>query len=199
MGIAARLGRRAVFALDRFLRRRFAIAEYSGHADCILRAAIVPARIDRVLADGSAVVRGRPVADLHLWSERAPPLPPHGADLAWAVGFDRQLRISLAELAAYIARHPELGVDAVRLETFFGRPGIDMARFGRRYGFELARAGAAPGLGAQIHRFFAGLLFLALTWAYNPASLAGKRLRRQHDEFWMSRATLDARYGAKRN
>lgn len=195
MGILARAGRRAVFAFDALLRRRFGIVEYSSDPGCILRAAIVPARADLTLRDGTTVVRGQPIADLHLWSDRLPPMPPHGADLAWIAALDARLHHSLALLAAHL-RHPQrAAVHAVRLETFFGRPDADMARLGRRFGFELVRSGAARTLGGQLHRFFAGFLFLALTWAFSPATLRGKRFRRQHDEFWMSRAALDARYG----
>jgi hypothetical protein len=198
-GALAHAARRAVFALDALLRRRLGIVEYSSHPECMLRAAIVPSPGDLLLADGCTVRRGRPVADLHLWNERVPPMGRRGADLAWLAVFDRRLRVSLAELAHYLAAHPELAaVQAVRIETAFGRAGADMERIGRRFGFAIVRHAAAGTAGARLHRFLADFLFLALTWAYNPASLGGKRFRRQHHEYWMSRTALETRYGAAR-
>jgi hypothetical protein len=194
--VLARAARQAVFALDAVLRGRLAIFEYSAHAECMLRVAIVPAPADLALADGSAVVRGRPIADLHLWNEHVPAVPAGGADLAWLVHFDGRLRLSLCELAVYLRQHPGNDVHAVRMETAFGRPDADMDRIGRRFGFQIVRHRAPRTLGSRIHRFFADFLFLALSWAYNPGSLDGKRFRRDHHEYWMSRTTLDDRYGA---
>lgn len=197
--LPARVARGVIFALDRLLRRALGIFEYSTHPDCMLRAAIVPAPADLVLTDGSRIERGRPIVDLHLWNEHVPSMAQGGPDLAWVTAFDRQLRLSLSELAAYLTRHPELSaVHAVRIETAFGRPDADMNRIGRRFGFEIVRDSRPRGALARLHRFAANFLFLALTWAYNPASLAGKRFRRHHDEYWMSRAALEARYGASR-
>ncbi|MBX6323102.1 MAG: hypothetical protein IRY94_14840 [Rhodospirillaceae bacterium] len=193
----AGLARRAIIAFDRWLCRRQEIFPYSDDPDCILRAAIRPAPADLELSDGGRVRRGDPVIDLHLWNERVPSMDAHGPDFAWFAAFDRQFKRSLAELAAYLARHPELqSVHAVRIETAFGRAGGEMTRLGRRYGFDLVHRPENRRLGRRIHWFFAGFLFLALTWAYNPASLRGKRFVRHQDEFWMTRATLERRYGA---
>ncbi len=194
----ARLARRAVIAFDRWLCRRQGIVAFSDHPDCILRVAVKPAPADIEFGDGGRVVRGRPVLDLHLWNERVPPMDRHGPDFAWFAAFDRCFKRSLVELAAHLARHPELdSVHAVRIETAFGRAGGEMVRLGRRYGFDLVERPESRRLLHRIHWFLAGFLFLALTWAYNPASLRGKRFVRHYDEFWMTRATLERRYGAR--
>jgi hypothetical protein len=193
------LARRAVIAFDRWLQRRQGIFAYSAHPGCVLRANLKPAPADIALPDGAAVVRGRPILDLHLWNERAPQLPADGPLFDWFAAFDGAFRLSLAELAAYLEAHPELAsVQALRIETAFGRADGDMERVGRRYGFAEVRRPEKRRLAARIHWFFAGFLFLALTWAYNPASLRGKRFQRQQDEFWISRAALERRYGAGR-
>jgi hypothetical protein len=189
------LPRRAVIAFDKWLQRRQGIFSFCDDPACILRAGLKPAPVDVALPDGSRVERGRPILDLHLWNERAPLLPADGPPFAWFAAFDQRFRLSLGALAAYLRQHPELAaVHALRIETAFGRPDGDMERIGRRYGFEVARR--ADTLGRRIHWFFAGFLFLALTWAYNPASLRGKRFRRQQDEYWISRAAFERRYGA---
>jgi hypothetical protein len=191
------LARRGVIAFDRWLRRRQGIFEFSTHPGCILLAGLKPAAADIALPDGTRILRGQPILDLHLWNERAPPLPADGPAFEWLAAFDSAFRLSLAQLASHLDRHPELAkVQALRIETAFGRPDGDMERVGRRYGFAAVRRPEAPSLGRRIHWFFAGFLFLALTWAYNPASLKGKRFRRQQDEFWMSRAALERRHGA---
>jgi hypothetical protein len=181
--------------VDALLRRRLRIFEFSIDPECMLRAAIVPASGEVVLDDGSIVRQGQAIADLHLWNEHVPAVPPGGADLTWLVAFDTRLRRSLVELAAYLAR-TRSEVRAIRMETAFGRPGADMDRIGRRFGFQIVRGVRARTAGARLHRFFANFLFLALSWAYNPGSLAGKSFRRDHCEYWMSRDTLDALYGA---
>lgn len=191
--------RRAILALDRFLRLRMGIFEYSHDPDCLARIAIIPADADARLADGTTVRKGDRVIDLHFWNDRIPPMPEGGFSLAWGVQMERRFVVSFRALSAYLDSRPDLrDISAVRAETAFSaRSGpVKIERIMARWGFESHTPMAAPGLIARLHRFGADLLLAALTWAFNAGALRHTGWKRRHDRFWMARSVLSERYGS---
>lgn len=189
---------RAVAWLDGLLRRRYRVYEFSDHPSCFLRVAVVPAEEDLILADGTLIRQREPIADLHLWNERMPPIPAEGAGFAWATEVRRRLRLSLTELARHLDASPELqGVRGVRADTVFasriGR--MNVLYLGQRFGFERLPSKRRRGLVRRVHDLGANVLLWALVRTFNRHALRGKRLIPLRDEYWMSRRVLRDRYG----
>ena len=98
----------AVFALDRRIRDKLGVYEYTVHPECLFRLQLVHVEDPLVLADGTAVASGSRALALHLWNERIPVMGPLGPTLAWARRTDRAIHASLHELARYLAGQPSL-------------------------------------------------------------------------------------------
>jgi ceramide glucosyltransferase len=190
-----------VRGLDACLRRTCHIFEFSPGQDCLFRLALGESRQDLTLSDGTPVRRGDLVGELHLWNEHIPPLGDRRSDLAWALAFRRQLIRSLRELTAYTQTDPRLArVKAFRGEGAFGSryTPVHLAKMAERWGFELVRRDGATGWRRRFADFWENLHATCLTWAYNPASLRGRRVwELRRDQFWITRETLLRRYGAE--
>lgn len=194
-----RAGRTFIRGIDRLLRPKFGLFEYTDDPRCIIR--IARSRSPRTvhLPDGTLVPAGAPVLELHFWNEHLPRIPPGGPDLAWARTFRERIQFSLEALADYLARHPELGdVVALRGETSLSLDDNLYAAFLRRLGFTLIPLPPPSAWWKRLVRFFEHLYVWMLIWTYNPESLRGKSLRRaRRVELWMSAAELLARYRPK--
>jgi len=196
-----RLARGAIRRLDVWVRRGYRVYEFSSHPDCILRLALGRSEREVTLADGTHVVAGEPVGDLHLWNERLPPMPPGGPDLRWAVAMHRGMVRSLRLLAAYMESDPAwANIRAWRGETAFNprweaRPDSELLE---RLGLELLPAEPAGPL-KRFTDFWQNLYTWWLTWTFNPASLRSKRFwRLERRQLWISREALLSRYGQGR-
>ena len=186
----------AVFALDRCIRRRLAVFEYTTHPGCLFRL-----HIDRIehsvsLSDGTCADPGDLILRLHLWNEQIPSMGQQGPTVAWARQMSRGLHTSLRELAHYLARQPELdGISIICADMRVGtsRQTEQLARVMARYGFEAAPPGAGhPG---RLRRSADAIVILLLILATNPVALRSGALRRFNQRIVLSRATLDQRYG----
>jgi hypothetical protein len=62
----------AVFALDRRIRRRIGVNEYTLHPQCLFRLQVVRLDDPLVLAGGTSVAGGAVSPVLHLWNEQMP-------------------------------------------------------------------------------------------------------------------------------
>lgn len=190
---------RVVLMLDRSLRKRLGIYEYTTHPDCLFR--IEEARADQTvcLHDGTLVCRGDPVLKLHLWNEQWPTMGSRGATVAWACRVRRDLRISLQELARYLAerpaRYPGVPICAdMRLAC--ARDSGQLSRIVTGLGFESQRSpDARPG---RLHRFGEIILMCLLMLATNPAALRCSSLRRNYMRIYLSPTTLARRYGTRK-
>jgi hypothetical protein len=191
--------KRIVFSLDSALRRWQAVVEYTSDPSCILRIRV--ARLDRdlVLADGTSARAGDRFIDLHLWNEQIPAMPKEGASIAWA----RQMRVcfqqSLRQLARYLAARPDLeDACVVRCTLMFAGPERDsqMIRLLGRYGFGLVPGSSPPTLGECARRFGENILTSLIVFTRNAASLRRDTLRRGRTRVFMSRRTLEQRYGS---
>jgi hypothetical protein len=188
----------AVRLVERTLRRRHNVVEYTTDRDCVLRIATTVAadRID--LADGTQIRPGDAVVELHFWNEQLPAIPREGPLIAWGIAMCERAQRSLELLAAHLADDAYGDVKALRGEASFGsRLGRrQMARVARRFGFELLQG--APPLSRRFRFFWENFLVWGLIRTFNPGGLRGKRLLNERYELWMSRAELIRRYGDPR-
>lgn len=198
--LPGRIGRRLVRAVDALLRRDQRIFSFNDDPGCILRMSLEPARDPMALTDGTTVQPGDPLVILHFWNERLPPVPPEGPNLRWARTMIDGSAASLGMLSRYLAGQPDLA--AVRaigsgLAGFLTMADLDLgSRFFGRLGFDVRRGPRRRSLWGRFAGFWENIYSWALIWTYNPASVRGKppwRLGRFG--IWMSRATLERRYG----
>jgi hypothetical protein len=186
---------RAVFALDRRIRRRMGVFEYTLHPQCLFRLQVVRIEDSLALADGTCVARGSRTLVLHLWNEQMPVIGPTGPTIAWARKVDRAMDFSLRELARYLAAQSHLSDIALICGNM---PVIGCAqakRLGRilaRYGFEAAVDDSdRRGL---LHRLGDAVFVLMLVLAANPRAVRSAVLRCCNMRVFVSRAALEQRY-----
>jgi len=190
--------RDVVRALDRWMRRRQAITEFTDDPSCILRISLEAAERELRLADGAVVSLGDPIVEIHFWNERLPQASA-AIGLGWGRRFGRRLQRSFDSLAVALARDPRYsGVVAVRGHLAFAgvRNNADCQRFGAWFGFEVAEETRPTTLSHRVHDVAEDFWLLALTYTFNPGALHGRSLVRRHDDMWISRARLIERYGA---
>jgi hypothetical protein len=188
----------AVFALDRWLRNRHGIYEFSNRSDCLFR--LEQRRADRaiVLSDGACARPGEPVLELHFWNEHMPPMGRRGPTVGWARHASRAIDGSMCELAHYLSRHAELaGVSVLYGDMRLGnaRQTRQFKRIIARYGFEPAPPDLRQG---TLHRIGDTILVLLLVLATNPIALRHAPLRAYRRRVYLSRAVLEARYRGRR-
>jgi hypothetical protein len=161
-----------------------------------MRLAVVASDEPRLLADGTQVLRGDPIGELHLWNEHLPQVPEDGPDLHWARELYRREECSLSDLAHHMQTCEALrSIQALRGDVPVAGPHhrAAWARTLVRLGFEIAEPEPLRWP-ARWHQFWASFLALGLLWAFNPVSLQGKGWTRQRLRFWMSRGVLLDRY-----
>jgi YkoP domain len=188
----------AVYGLDRWLRRRHGVYEYTNDPECIFRINRAAAEVDLLLSDGSHIRPGDPILNLHLWNEHIQPMPHDGATLAWARRLSRAVDISLRELAQSLAGQYDLDdIAALRADMRLGPTARSqqLARIAARYGFESAAFRAETG---SLRQFGENILICLLLLAANPAAIRTDVLRRDHALVYLSRAGLERRYGGAR-
>ena len=186
----------AVFALDRRIRDKLGVYEYTVHPECLFRLQVVQVEDPLVLADGTAVAAGSRALALHLWNERIPVMGPLGPTLAWARKIDRSIHASLGELARYLAAQPSLRDIAAICGDMPVRGVVQakqLARIMARYDFEAA-VGTAADRRSLIHRFGDAVLVLMLVWATNPCAVRSALHRYCNIRLFVSRAALERRY-----
>ncbi len=181
---------------DALLRRANGVYEFWPDPDCVLR--LQRARAPHELRFPThSVLPGEQVLGLHLRNEQVPPLPQEGPDLAWAARMRRLFVASLRAVARELERDPRLaGARALGGATVLLGAGEDAAsvRLMRRLGFTIWPYRTRLG---RFGEFWENLYTWGLMWAYNPASLRGRRLldlRRM--EMWMPVEELRRRYGS---
>ncbi len=182
-----------VRAVDRSLRRRMRVFEYSRNPHCVFRARLTRAAHPLAVPGGS-VPAGAPVLELHLWNERVPPLPEHGPDLAWAARSVRLMRDSCRELAERMQTDPVLGnVEAVggvaSLFTASGEHGADGIL--QRLGFRVSAEANDRPLWENLHAWL-------LVWTFNRNSIRpGRWQRMRRAAFWTTRERFLCRFGGR--
>jgi hypothetical protein len=164
----------------------------------MLRVGVARAEADMAFSDGTLLRAGEPVGVLHLWNEHIATIPTAGPDLRWAMELRDSMAFSLRQLAEAAKSDPRLSQTKAFGGTavFVSRHGTaQVARLAARYGFDWIRTGPPRTPARRVHDFFENFLVLGLQWAFNPAGLRGKRFIRPREPFWITRATLLAKYG----
>lgn len=190
---------RLVIAVDRYMRRRLHIWEFSDDPDCILRVGLIRSRWEVTLSDGTIIRRGETIGMIHAWNERVPPIPPTGADMAWARELRRRLIRSLQLLAQATREDP-------RLQTIrgFGGAGVlhfspAILRFLERLGleiYELPPQSLRDRLEEQVSRVWTWLM----RRTFNPVSIENRGLDVLSRRFyWINREKLLQMYGEGEN
>ncbi len=187
---------RAVFTLDRWLRRREGVYEYSTDPRCLFRIGLGKADLNLTLADGTEIHPGDSLLVLHLWNENMPAMGKQGPSVAWARQVSRAIHTSLRELARYL--HQRVDLDDVvalygNMHLGSARQAAQLARIMARYGFEAVDDHGAGRPGA-LHRLGKHILIILLVAATNPVALRSTVLRRHHKRIFLSRAALARRY-----
>ena len=188
----------AVFGLDRWLRRRQGVYEFTDSPVCLFRINRGEAEHTFTLGDGSRIRRGDPILNLHLWNEQMPPMPADGPTLAWARQAHRAVDISLWELAHWLPRQADLDdIMALRADMRLGTVAQtqQLVRIAAHYGFESTAFQAASG---SLRQFGENILMYLLVLASNPAAMRADVLWRDHALVYLSRAALERRYGGTR-
>lgn len=180
-----------IFALDRWLRRREGVFEYSHKPDCILRAQLSRLTSDVLLSDGTFGRAGDRVIDLHLWNEQIPVKPIAGYSLAWGCRFNRSLAKSLRGLAQFLMSQPQLSdIDIIRAITNLD----SLHRIATRHGFEAIRDMVKLSPWEHVHRFGQNILFGLLTLACHSGRTWPRKFSRSRQVIYLSRRVLDDKY-----
>ena len=186
--------RRLIRCFDAQVRRAAGVFEFTQDPECILRLRRTALHGGLTLPNAS-LPKGTPVLEFHLWNERVPPLPPGGADLAWARQISRSLIRSFRMVRTYLMTElASADVRAIGGTTVLGPASGASADVLAHLGFH-PRPSHNP-----LGRFGEGwenAYTWSLMWAYNPDSLRGKRLLRlRRTEYWMSVSAFLERFPA---
>lgn len=183
-----------VFALDRLVRKRVGIYEYSTDDRCIFRVHRSHAQQSLSLKDGTRIRRGDPILMLHLWNEHMPCMV-KGPSVGWGRQVSRGIQLSLRELARYLQEDSTLkDVKAVCADMCLGtaEQRMQLSRIVGRYGFESARRGAGqPGV---VQRIGGKIMMFLLALVTNPSTLRAAIFLRAHQRIFLSRNALVRRY-----
>jgi YkoP-like protein len=190
-----------VWLIDKALRARHEIVEYSNRPRCLFRIQVAQTTCDISLADGTSLSAGSRVIYLHLWNEHIPPFPATGPTLGWARRICRDFEKSLEELAAVVANSPALeDVTAIGGKMMFGSTEqIQLvAHFAQRFGFVHA-ANPAPShsITEWAHLMGENILTSMIVISRNPAAFRADYLRRDRVPLYIHRAELLKRFGAR--
>lgn len=190
----------AIFGLDRWLRHRQGVFEYTDDPTCVFRIQHAQADAPLALSGGARIEPGMPILNLHLWNEHVPLMGPEGATVAWARHLSRAIQSSLRQLAAYLDANSDLDdVAALRANMRLGtaEQGAQLVRLMGRYGFEPADDVLRPGYwqSGSLHHYGENILIFMLVMATNPAVLGTPVLRRDYKLVYLSRPALERRYG----
>jgi hypothetical protein len=185
------------FALDRRLRQRQGVFEYTAKSACVFRLQISHCERERVLRDGTRLRAGERFAQLHYWTEQMPAIPRGGPTIAWGRELHRGIQISLAELARYLRLRPDLA----DIEVIFGDvPSGAREKFGQigrimaHYGFEVIPEANGPTLGQRLQRLGENILISLIVYARHGA-LHRNTLRRVRVPIYLSRCALEEHFG----
>ena len=191
-----RIMRAFVRAIDRYLRKRFGIFEYSTEDSCIFRVRIAHTECALELPD-QIVSAGEPVLELHFWNEHLPPVPEGGHNMRWAVGVRRVLIASCRMLAARLEEDPKMADSrAVGGITplFAAGDGSGWERIFTRLGFIMQPHRNPSG---RFVEFWERVYAWMVMRTFAVGSGAPPKLANIHrTNFWISRDDFLRRYGS---
>jgi hypothetical protein len=187
--------RAIIRCFDRFARWARSVFEFCDDPQCILRLRLTQTPRELHLP-GGVVRRGEPMLEIHLWNEHLPSLPPDGPDLAWGLRMGRMWILSLRRAGQYVRGDPRLSavraVGGVTVLLFSGDH-FGGIRLMERSGFTVEPHRHSLG---RFGEFWQNLYVWGLMWAFNPASIRGRRLiHLRQAEMWMPADEFLRRYG----
>jgi hypothetical protein len=188
-----------LFALDEHLRRNHAVFEYTSNPACIFRLSVARAERRLALRDGTRVVAGQRIAQLHFWNEQIPTLPPRGATIAWGRQMRRMIATSLRELAAYLRSRSDLADVAVicgDVPSGTARQRDQIARIMSRFGFETIAEPEHLSLSGRLHRLGENILISLIVLVRNATALRRDTLWRVRVPIYLSRQRLEETFGS---
>jgi len=190
-----------VSALDKTLRARQGIFEYSERPRCVFRVNVAATARDIALSDGTCLCAGSRIINLHLWNEHVSPFPDQGPTIGWARRMRQDFELSLQELAAFVASHPALDdVEAVGGKMMFGSTEETqaVARLAQHYGFVCAVEGAPDhSISKALQLLGENILISMIVISRNPAALRSDCFSRERVLVYLHRNELMKRFGAR--
>lgn len=188
-----------VSAIDRRLRAKQGIFEYSTCPRCIFRVQLGASARRIALADGTNVSAEDRLIHLHIWNEHVPRFPARGPTISWARRMRSDVEMSLQELASFVASRPALAdVTAIEGNIAFGSPDQTqlVANLAAHYGFVRATDSApSRSILEALHLVGENILISMILMAHNPAALRADSFRRARVQVYMHRAELMRRFG----
>jgi len=189
-----------IFTLDKLLRQRYGVLEYSSHPSCIFRIQICSSHRNLTLRDGTRLCAGDRIARLHYWNEQVPARHCYASQMLWAREFHRRIAISLTELAHYLRAQPSLADVNVVCGDVASAVGehssAQIAHIMRRYGFEAMLSPEAALLRERLIRLGENVLISLIMLAQNADALRVDTLRRTRVPIFISRQTLERKFGS---
>jgi hypothetical protein len=188
-----------IFALDKLLRQRYGVLEYSSHPSCIFRIEICPSCRNLTLRDGTRVSAGDRIARLHYWNEQVPATRLYTSQMVWAREFHRRIAISLTELARYLRAQSDLAdvnVICGDVASAVSEQSRQIAHIMRRYGFEAILVPEPLLLRGRLIRLGENILISLIVLAQNADALRVDTLRRTRVPIYISRQTLEQKFGS---
>ena len=190
-----------VSVIDKRLRSRDGIFEYTSCPRCIFRAQLSVNEKDIALSDGTRLSAGSHLIALHLWNEHIPSLPAAGPTLGWARRLCHDLEISLEELAAFLAGNPALDhITAIGGNAAFApTPQTQaMVHSAMRLGFvRPVDPEDSPSIAQRLHRLGENILIAMLVIAHNPTAFRANSFRRDRVPLYLHRTELISRFGGR--
>lgn len=188
-----------LFAFDTRLRQHRGVIEYSTHPACLFRLEIAEAHRHLRLVDGTELRPGQRIVRLHFWNEHIPPVPTAGTTIRWARQVQRNISLSLRELARYLSSRPDLcdifvicgDVPSATREQC-GQIEYIMAH----YGFETIMETERLPFAERLHRLGENILISLTVFAQNPAALRLDTLQRVRVPIYLSRDLLERKFGS---
>jgi hypothetical protein len=184
-----------VVPLDRLLRSRFKVFEFSDEPDCLFRARFAAAEQDIELPDGR-VSAGDQVLELHFWNEHFPPVPADGPDMKWAVNGSKKVVKTCRLLAQRLQDDPKMAtVHAIGGTTplFKAGGGSGWEKIFTRLGFVIWPHVNPAGAFAEFwENFYAWMVMRSFHVGSSETPKLGAIER---TDFWMSRDEFVSRHG----
>ncbi len=179
--------RAVIRRFDDWLSRVEGVAPFADDPRIILR--VQRARTGQELQlPGCRIPAAAPALMLHFWNERMPLIAPQGADLAWALQFERRLIYSFKSVAALLRQTASLqdvqAVGGLITHIHIGAPDGGRLLL-ERLGFTIMPYRGRLGAFGE---FWENFYTWWLIWAYNPVSLRSHALLgMERNEFWMTK------------
>jgi YkoP-like protein len=186
-------------ALDRRLRRRQGIIEYTRCPNCLFRIQVITSCDDFVLSDGVHVRPSDRLLSLHVWNEQFAIFPARGPTLAWAHRINRAFDMSLRDLAHFLDARRDLDdIKAICGNMAFepAKRSAQLARYVSRFGFERIAAHGSQSFRRRLQWLCENVLISTMVLSHNARALRADTLWRDRTLVFLSRQALQRRYGS---